>query len=98
MENRVNRYSVCHVSFECEGQMNLFLVHYGAGIMLKKRFFKNFFFCPVVWGLKKAHPSTPNEKKHSLLTFKHFLFYFHDIFFPIFFPDVTTKYRKNVFF
>ena len=44
MENRVNRYSVCHVSFECEGQMNLFLVHYGAGIMLKKRFFKNFFF------------------------------------------------------
>ena len=40
-------------------------------------------------GALEPWEKAPNEKKHSLLTFKHFLFYFHDIFFPIFFPYVT---------
>ena len=56
-------------------------------------------------GALEPWEKAPNEKKHSLLTFKHFLFYFHDIFFPIFFPYVLLwsetsrkKYQKNVFF
>ena len=80
--------------------------------------FKTFRFCihatvlipgaehrPVVGGALEPWEKAPNEKKHSLLTFKHFLFYFHDIFFPIFFPYVLLwsetsrkKYQKNVFF
>ena len=64
--------------------------------------FKTFRFCihatvlipgaehrPVVGGALEPWEKAPNEKKHSLLTFKHFLFYFHDIFFPIFFSYVT---------
>ena len=100
MENRVNRYSVYPVSFECIDE-NWFRFHQiGPMIRLKGRFSKNFFFWKkLIWWLgvvghlrkpcRKAHPSTPIEKKHSLLTFKHFLFDFHDIFSPHFFSLVT---------
>ena len=52
---------------------------------------------------RKAHPSTPNEKKHSLLTFKHFLFIFMTFFPPFLvhplWSDFSRKrYQKNVFF
>ena len=81
--------------------------------MLKKRFSKNFFFHENLengqfffLGQKSLSEKVWTSKTdHTLDTFKHFLFYFHDIFFPIFFPYVPLwseisrkKYQKNVFF
>ena len=97
MKNSVNQHSVLPVSFECIDGKRFRFHQIGPMTHLKKQFSKNFFFSKKVgprkvgWGWSGLiwwgpHPSTPNEKTHFLLTFKHFIFYFHDIFPPFFFP------------
>ena len=56
--------SVYPVSFECPYQKNYRSVHFGAGIMLKKQFFKNFFFSRKVekWSFFFPGPKSLSEK------------------------------------
>ena len=100
-----------HIKKQCNKPVQCWLV--GSCIFLNCAFRTNWsyrfsnIFSPIIGGKvwRKAHPSTPNEKKHSLLTFKHFLFIFMTFFPPFFFPMwppfewfFPKKVRTNFFF
>ena len=65
--------SVYPVSFECPYQKNYRSVHFGAGIMLKKQFFKTFFFSRKVekWSFFFPGPKSWSEKVLTSQTPSH---------------------------